>query len=117
MGTARDDGSLRFSTTFGGNEERRRLLRLYGVTIVESPGDRVFVYHSGGISGVVGMAAVRSGNGFKLDDEKQSGNLAAKTFDQIDDRPGGPAGGTTRRPLETGGRAPRRRPPVGRLFA
>jgi predicted RNA-binding protein with PUA-like domain len=24
------------------------------------PGDRVFVYHSGGVSGVVGMAAVRS---------------------------------------------------------
>ena len=24
------------------------------------PGDRVFIYHSGGISGVVGMAAVRS---------------------------------------------------------
>src|SRR6185503_13222253 len=24
------------------------------------PGDRVFIYHSGGVSGVVGMAAVRS---------------------------------------------------------
>lgn len=50
------------------NLERDRKTAWDGVTNPQAvrairemrPGDRVFVYHSGGVSGIVGMAAVRS---------------------------------------------------------